>query len=180
LALSTIRHDRKVFQALQENNVFLRRHFFQEDEWDTITLGFLLFMDPSKHLREDATKQVIQTAINEGCYDKGKGGKFQLVAGLPFLYISGRWYPTQAYTVVCLQSHASNVDKLLKNTYRKTSHYVKFRLCTKNAQAFGKALQAQNQYLSSLCTIPIVGLSPEMMQDLKPKLLEVEGVSEVL
>jgi hypothetical protein len=143
-------------------------------------LGFILFMDPSKHLREDATKQVIQMAITEGCYDKGKGGKFQLVAGSPFLYISGRRYPTQAYTVVCLRSHASDVDSLLKNTYSKTSHYIKFRLCTKNAQAFGKALQAQNQYLSALRTIPIVGISPEMMQDLKPKILEFEGVSEVL
>jgi hypothetical protein len=180
LSLSIIRHDRKVFQALQENNVFLRRHFFQEDEWDTITLGFILFMDPSKHMREEATERVLQTALKEDCYKKGPGDKFQLVAGSPFLYVAGRRYPTQAYTVVCLRDHAGEVDELLKNTYRKTSHYVKFRLRTKNAQAFGKALQAQNQYLASLRTIPIVGIPTEMMYDLEAKILEVEGVTDVL
>jgi hypothetical protein len=69
---------------------------------------------------------------------------------------------------------------MLKNTYRQTSHYVKFRLRTKNAQAFGKALQAQNEYLSSLRTIPIVGVPISMMQQLEAKILTVEGISDVL
>jgi hypothetical protein len=30
LSLSTIRNDRHVFQALQENDVFMKRHYFQE------------------------------------------------------------------------------------------------------------------------------------------------------
>jgi hypothetical protein len=137
-------------------------------------------MDPSKHLREEATERVLQTALKEDCYKKGPGDKFQLVAGSPFLYVAGPRYPTQAYTVVCLRDHAGEVDELLKNTYRKTSHYVKFRLRTKNAQAFSKALQAQNQYLASLRTISIVGIPTEMMYDLEAKIREVEGVTDVL
>jgi hypothetical protein len=58
---------------------------------------------------------------------------------------------------------------MIENTYR-----------TKNTQTFGKALQAQNQYLSSLCTIPIVGVTVAMMHKLDSKILAVEGVSDVL
>jgi hypothetical protein len=53
-----------------------------------------------------------------------------------FLYIGGRRLPTKAYTVVCLQQHASTVDAMVKNVYQNTSHYVKFCLCHKNVQAF--------------------------------------------
>lgn len=180
LSLAIIRHDRRVLQALQENNVFLRRHFFQEDEWNTVNLGFILFLDPSKHLRDEAKERILNIAIDENCYERGKGDKFQLVAGTPFLYTAGRRYPTQAYTVVCLRENAGDVDTMMKNIFRKSSHYVKFRLRTQNAQAFGKALQAQNQYLASLRTIPIVGITNDMMQELEGKILEVEGVSEVL
>jgi hypothetical protein len=78
------------------------------------------------------------------------------------------------------RDHASDVDEMLKNTYRKTSHYVKFRLRNKNAQEFGRALQAQNHYLSTLRTIPIVGLTNKMMQDLEDKFLTVEGIGDIV
>jgi hypothetical protein len=180
LSLSTIRNDRHVFQALQENDVFMKRHYFQEDEWNTVSLGFMLFFDPSKHPRDDAKERVINIALEEGCYGEGKGDRFQLVRGTPFLYVGGKRYPTQAYTVVCLREHASDVDDMLKKAYRKTSHYVKFRLRNKNAQAFGQALQAQNHYLSTLRTIPIVGLTNEMMQELEDKFLTVEGIGDIV
>ena len=180
LPLSTIRNDRHVFQALQENDVFMKRHYFQEDEWNTVNLGFMLFFDPSKHPRDDAKERVLNVALEEDCYGTGKGDRFQLVRGTPYLYAGGRRFPTQAYTVVCLRDHASDVDDMLKNTYRKTSHYVKFRLRNRNAQAFGRALQAQNHYLSTLRTIPIVGLTNEMMQDLEDKFLTVEGIGDIV
>jgi hypothetical protein len=179
LSLSTIRNERHVLQALQENDVFMKRHYFQEDEWNTVNLGFMLYFDPSKHPRDDAKERVLNMALEEGCYGDGKGDKFQLVPGTPYLYVSGRRFPTQAYTVVCLREHASDVDTMLKDTYRKTSHYVKFRLRNKNAQAFGRALQAQNHYLATLRTIPIVGLSTEMMQDLEDKFLTIEGIGDI-
>jgi hypothetical protein len=150
LSLSTIRNDPHVFQALQENDVFMKSHYFQEDEWDTVNLGFMLFFDPSKHTRDDAKERIINNALEEDCYGDGKEDQFQLARGTPFLYVGGRRFPTQAYTVVCLRDNARDVDDMLKNAYRKTSHYVKFRLRNKNAQAFRRALQAQNYYLSTL------------------------------
>ncbi len=98
LSLSTIRNERHVLQALQENDVFMKRHYFQEDEWNTVNLGFMLYFDPSKHPRDDAKERVLNMALEEGCYGDGKGDKFQLVPGTPYLYVSGRRFPTQAYT----------------------------------------------------------------------------------
>jgi hypothetical protein len=174
-----LQNDRRLFRALQENNVFLRRHYFKEDEWNTINLGFLLFLDPSKHLRDDARQKVLLAALKGECEDEGDGTKFQLIAGTPFLYIAGRRLPTKAYTVVCLRQHASAVDNLLKTTYQHNHHYVKFCLRHKNIQAFGQAINAQNNYLAFLRTIPIVGISNYMMPDLKKTFLAIKGVTVV-
>ncbi len=180
LSLSTIKNDRHVFQALQENNVFLRRHYFLEDEWNTVNLGFILFMDTAKHLRDDARQKVLGLVPNEERHDVGEGDKFQLVAGTPFLHIGGRRIPTKAYTVVCLREHASVVDELLKKIYRKTCHYVKFRLLHKNKQAYYQALKAQNHYLSTLRTIPIVGITQDMMREMDEDILSIPGISDVV
>jgi hypothetical protein len=45
---------------------------------------------------------------------------------------------------------------------------------------FGQALNVQNHYLSTLRTIPIVGISQHMMQDIKAEFLAVNGVSEIV
>jgi hypothetical protein len=66
-----------------------------------VNLGFMLYMDPSKHLCKDASQRIINEAKSADCIGTGNGKKFQLVAGTPFLYIGGRRYPTKA----CLQSH---------------------------------------------------------------------------
>ena len=180
LSLSTLRNDRRLFRSLQENNVFLRRHYFREDEWNTVNLGFILFLDPSKHLRDEARQKVLTISQNTDEKNEGDGMKFQLVAGTPFMYLAGRRMPTKAYTVVCLRQHANDVDDMLKKAYRHNHHYVKFRLRHKNIQAFGQAIQAQNNYLSTLRTIPIVGISNYMMPDLEHRFRAIDGVSDVV
>jgi hypothetical protein len=181
IPLSHIRNERKTFQALQENNVFLRRHYFQEDEWNTVNLGFMLFLDPSKYLRDEAQQKVLNLAI-EGANGTplGDGAKFQLVAGTPFRYVRGKRLATKAFTVVCQRQYAGAVDTLLKTTYHDTCHYVKFRLRHKNGPAFSQAILAQNQYLSSLRTIPLVGISRPMMQELQHDIREIIGVADVV
>jgi hypothetical protein len=106
LSLSIIRHDQKIFQALQENNVFLGCNYFQEDKWNTVNLGFMLFLDPSKHHQDDARQMVLNMASQTDYGNAmGDGDKFQLVAGTRFLYIGGHRVHTKAYTVVCLRQH---------------------------------------------------------------------------
>ena len=101
-SLSHLRNDRRTFQSLQENNVFLRRHYFKEDEWNTVSLGFLLYFDPSKHLRDDAKHRILSLANDQDCDMHENGTRFKLVPGTPFLYVKGQCYPTKAYTVMCL------------------------------------------------------------------------------
>jgi hypothetical protein len=180
LLLSTIKNDRRVLQALQENNVFLGRHYFLEDEWNMVNLGFLLFLDPSKHLWEDARQKNFNLLPNNKRHKIGDGERFQLVAGSPFLHLGGRRIPTKAYTAVCLRHHASAIDDLLKRIYNKTCHYVKFCLLHKNKQAYYQALTAQNNYLSTIRMIPIIGISTQMMQSLDECFWMIHGVTDVV
>lgn len=118
-----------------------------------MNLGFLLFFDPSKHLQDDAREKVLNLLLNAECHELGEGEKFQLVTGSPYLHIGSRHIPTKAYTDVCLKD--AMVDELLKRIYPTTCHYVKFCLIDKNKQAYSQALGAQNNYLSTLRTMPI-------------------------
>ncbi len=179
LALATIRNDRKVFSTLQENDVYLRRHFFKEDEWDLVNLGFILEFDPSKYLRDDARKMVLELAKNEECLTQA-GERFQLVAGTPFTYLSGNKYTTKAYTIQCLRNDSRAVDEMLKKTYHSTCCYVKFRMQRSNKQAFAKAIQAMNQYLNTIRVIPVVGITRIMMQELGEKIHGIEGIFDVI
>jgi hypothetical protein len=56
----------------------MKRHHWAQDQWDTVTLGFLTEMDPGWHLVDEVRAQLIELAKTKECKTT-PGSRFKLI-----------------------------------------------------------------------------------------------------
>jgi hypothetical protein len=69
--------------------------------------------------------------------------------------MSGRRYPTQAYTVVCQQEHAHDVDEMLKNIFKRQAIVSSFACTTRMPKPLGKPYKPKTNTLHLFELFPL-------------------------
>ncbi len=70
--------------------------------------------------------------------------------------------------------------KLIKVAYKVSKDFIFYRMRYQVPETFLAAITAQNVFLSKSRVVPIEGIDADMMSELRPKLLQLIGVKEVL
>jgi hypothetical protein len=175
----TLKRDSQVWETLNRTGSYMKRHYWPEDKWDVATLGFIIEIDPSRHIGEEVREYVIGRSKREGCF-KESGCKFKLIPERFKLKHNGTLFTTYAFAVQCLRPDAKEVDTLLKSTFRDDGqNYVKMKLKKSLPKSYTNAMTMQNRYLAKVRTITIVGITRTMMKLLKPTLLMRPDVAYV-
>jgi hypothetical protein len=114
----TLKRDSQVWETLNRTGSYTKRHYWPEDKWDVATLGFIIEIDPSRHIGEEVCEYVIGRSKFAGCF-KESGCKFKLIPERFKLKHNGTLFTTYAlFAVQCLRPDAKEVDTLLKSTFR--------------------------------------------------------------
>ncbi len=168
-----------VWDILNRTGSYMKKHHWSVDEWDIITLGFLIEIDPSRHLSADVREYVIALSKRGGCLQEN-GCNFKLVPERFKTRNKNAHFTTYAYAVQCPRKDAKSVDAMMKNTFRNEGQmYVKLKLRKTAPASYSNAMTLQNRYLSHVRTITVVGITRSTMKYLKQSLLQNEEVNYV-
>jgi hypothetical protein len=161
----------EVWKVLNSTGSYMKRHQWNIDQWDIITLGFLIEIDPSRHLSEEVREYVVGLSKRAGCFTE-KGCNFRLIPERFKFNNKREPFTTYAYAIQCPRDAAKAVDELMKNTFRDDGQtYVKLKMKKSHPSSYSNAMTLQNRYLSHVRTITIVGITRTTMKILKHTLL---------
>jgi hypothetical protein len=117
----------------------MKRHYWAQDQWDIVTLGFLTEMDPGRHLVDEVRAQILELAKAKDC-ETTPGSRFKLVPQRFKVRYNGSHCSADAFGVQCMRIDAQSVDTMLKNTYRDTLGYVKNGMRKEKPRSYMNAL----------------------------------------
>ncbi len=178
VAFQTLKRDGAVLATLKKTGCYLKRHHWGQDKWDIVTLGFIMEMDPGRHLSDEVREQILEIAKAKDCVTT-PGSRFKLVAQSFKIKNKSAVCNANAYGVQCMRIDAQAVDAMFKQTYRETKSYVKNKLQKEDPTAFTNALRIQNKYMTNVKTIILVGITRIMMRELRPLLLSEPNIDHV-
>jgi hypothetical protein len=178
IGFQSLKRHSDVLNTLKKTNCYLKRHHWPEDKWDIVNLGFILQMDPGRHMAEEVREHMIELAKTKECVTVS-GSRFKLVAQRFKIKHNGKNTNADAYGVQCMRIDAQSVDTMMKTMHRDTLTYVKSKLRKDQPKAFVSALRVQNKYITNVKTIPLVGITRTTMTDIRPILLAEENIQYV-
>jgi hypothetical protein len=86
---------------------------------------------------------------------------------------------TQAYEVQCDRSNAKKVVSLLRETGKIKPYFITYRERQRNPELFLRAIRKQNEILATGWILKISGLNHQMMDKIKPSLIQKLGATDV-
>jgi hypothetical protein len=173
-----IKQESDVLRTLKKTGCYMKHHHWAQDQWDIVTLGFLIEMDPGRHLADEVCEQIIELAKAKEC-ETTPGSRFKLVPQHFKVCYNGSHCNANAYGVQCMRIDAQSTDNLMKNTYRDTLTEVKNCMHKEKPRSYMNALRLQNRYITNVKTIPIVGITKITMANIRPLLLGNEHIQHV-
>ena len=173
-----LKRESAVMATLKKTGCYLKKHLWGQDKWDIVTLGFMVELDPGRHMPDEVRQQVLDLAKAKECVTV-PSARFKLVAQRFKLRHNGSVCNADAYGVQCMRIDAQEVDRMMKKTYRVTKTYVKNRLRKESPQAYINALRMQNKYITNVKTVIIVGITRGMMAEIRPLLLAETNIDHV-
>ena len=178
VGFQSLKRQPAVLKTLKSTGCYMKRHHWGQDKWDIVTLGFILEIDPGRHMSDEVREQILDLANTKECLTI-PGSRFKLVAQRFKLKSGGSICNADAYGIQCMRIDAHLVDTLLKTTYRETNTYVKNKLRKENPKAYCNALRIQNRYMTTVKTIILMGISRMTMKELRPRLLAEPEIDQV-
>jgi hypothetical protein len=108
-----LKREPEVLRTLKSTGCYLKRHLWGLDKWDIVTLGFILELDPGRHLMEEVRDTIIGLSKAKDC-ETAPGSRFKLVAQRFKARHNGQVFNADAYGVQCMRIDAQSVDTMLK------------------------------------------------------------------
>ena len=167
-----------VLKTLKATGCYLKRHHWGPDKWDIVTLGFLIELDPGRHMADEVREQILELSKAKEC-NTPHGARFKLVAQRFKLKHNNNQCNADAFGVQCMRIDAQAVDKQLRETYKEANTYVKNKLRKENPRAYTNALRIQNKYMTKVKTVILVGITRNMMSEIRPLLLAHVNIDHV-
>ena len=178
VGFQALKRQGEVLKTLKATGSYLKRHHWGPDKWDIVTLGFLIELDPGRHMADEVREQILELAKAKECTTPS-GTRFKLVAQRFKLKHNNTQCNTDAFGIQCMRIDAHAVDKQLRETYKDTNTYVKNKLRKENPRAYMNALRLQNKYMTKVKTVILVGITRAMMTELRPLLLAELNIDHV-
>jgi hypothetical protein len=159
-----------VYEELRKQKAYVRTHVFGEKDREISHIGFIpgvsMLNVPREivkaeilsmlrmHHEEIPRFEVVQVGV-----DMGKGSK-----------TSER---TRAYEIQCLQRDASRLAKMMQSgVFREKPIYVPYHMKRSNPSIFKRAIKRQIKTLADQWVIKVQGLTDDMVDTIRDKILE--------
>ena len=158
-------------------STYMFPHPFPYEEWDTTTIGFLKQIHTIHH-----PKEVIHAHLYDLIAKQNKNPPpFQLIPQR--ISTTDKTASTKAYTVQCLKDDASSLIHLLTHgPFREEINqiFVPFKYKSKQPELFTRCIRQQNDMYRRTWIIKLEGLTPEIMESIRPDITNLMGVSTVV
>lgn len=172
--LSNLKREPTVLAFLKQSKTYLRAHFWKEDELAIKDIGFLVSYAPCKHSKSYVINDMVERADLLTDIAWTNVPQFKLIHATPRVKLSGRQKAlnTQAYSVQVLAKDAPKMNKMLRKIYEQDHLYIPYNMKRSSPQIVAKAIIHQNQLIADSYVIVIVGVSRDLMTQLKPTLFQ--------
>jgi hypothetical protein len=170
--IGTIKSESAIFQFLKKMNTYICAHYWKEDELDIKDIGFLLSYVPTKHSKEYVQNDIFERSELNSAIDWTSAPPFQLIHAQPKIKISGqqRTLRTHAYSVQVKSKDATKMSKFLRSIYDQEPLFMPYSMKKKLPKVVAQAILKQNQLIADLFVVIIIGVSREVMKELKDTL----------
>ena len=181
VSLQTIRHQEQISHLLRQYKCSMQHHPWTEDVTDVVSLGFLVHVDPVNHTKEYVSQTVLTKLKKENPTQLDKIPLFQVAMSSPSHWKEDNTrVSTKSYDIQVERQYAKTMIKLIKEAYKVSKDFIFYRMRYQVPETFLAAIKAQNVFLRKSRVVPIEGINADMMSELRPKLLQLIGVKEVL
>jgi hypothetical protein len=67
VSFQSLKRDGAVLATLKKTGSYLKRHHWGPDKWDIVTLGFIIEMDPGRHMADEVREQILELSTAKEC-----------------------------------------------------------------------------------------------------------------
>jgi hypothetical protein len=157
------KHD-DVITKLRQDRIFMTPHRFEQNQWDVISLGFLLGIHVVQFPMDAAKDHLLMLMKSSNPNPPG----FSLQPAK--VQLRGKATYTRAYEVVCPRTHGQDLYKLLTHgKFRDPEHriFIPYSLKRENSSTFQKMLKENNQMLSDSYVLKFQGIPKAGIADIE-------------
>ena len=181
-SVNEIRNDSTIYTFLNNNNIKINNHEWDETITRVANLGFFVNIDPGNYRRDQFENDFRNNIKRKSNVVNKQIPKYKCRYSSPFLYFdnSDRKISTKAYNLEVPQEKAKEMIKLIHTTFKNEPCFIFHRTRHVNKNVYANAIRAQNNYLSKSRTVQIKGVTPDAMFYLETKLRTIPGVAQTL
>jgi hypothetical protein len=181
VSLGEIRKHWSVSDLLKRVNTRMTKHLWNEQETRIAVLGFSINVDPTNFLKNDYEARMLSQIAEKNNKSKKSIPRFQCTFSSPFDLNTdtNTRISTKTYALECRQKDAQELKKMLEKTYLDGT-FMFFKVRHIKPELYRSAIRKQNAFLATSRTVPIQGISEEVMFSLENDLLQIAGVKEIL
>ena len=167
-----IKKNNNIFETIKQNHCYFQEHLWSIDEWDIVNVGFLSGISP-KHQSKKSVKHKLELIEKPQLQYHLHSTKLYRNHATPKHGI-----PT--YEIQCQRSDAEAVSTYIAHTSREYGQtFIKYKWKYTNPDVFANALNKQQEFLNDLRTIPVYGITADMMLEMQPELLKRKEILDV-
>lgn len=180
LSLRELRGNAELASIMQFYKMNLSNHDWTEDVVSTVSFGFFVNHDPTNEPKSSFETKIRNKIASTTKTSKNKIPNFKCTFTAPSIDHNGMKLRCKAFDIQCERQHSKDFHKLLTRTYASSADFMFFKArYHKDNTIFKKAIVAQNTYLGNLRTIPIQGISPDLMFYLENDILQAHGIAAI-
>jgi hypothetical protein len=181
VSLGEIRKHYSVSDLLKRVNTKMTKHLWLEQETRIATLGFSINVDPTNFLKNEYEAYMLGQISERTKKSKKSIPRFQCTFSSPYDINpdTNARISTKTYALECRQKDAQELKKLLEKTYLDGA-FMFFKVRHIKPELYRSAIRRQNAFLSTSRTVPLQGISEEIMFSLDNDLLQIAGVKHIL
>ena len=167
-----LKKQKDIFDCIKRNKCFLQEHAWTSKQWDIINVGFLSGVS-SKHQSKDSVKHKLDMIEKTKLH-------YNLHATLINSIHNGVKHSTYAYEIQCQRQHANEISNYIAHSSREYGHtFIKYKWKYTHPEVFVNAINKQNDFINSIRTIPIYGITNAAMSTMHDELLKKKEILEI-
>ena len=167
-----IKKNNVIFETVKQNNCYFQEHFWNINEWDIVNLGFLSGISP-KHQSKKSVKHKLELI-------EKPHPRYQLHTTKLYKNHDIPKHGIPTYEIQCLRSDMEKVSTYIGHTGREYGQaFIKYKWKYTNPDVFNNALNKQNELVNEIRTIPIYGITADMMSTMQPELMKRKEILDV-
>ena len=167
-----IKKNEQIFTSLKKYSCYMQKHLWPEKEWNIVTIGYLSGVSP-KHQAKDIVKQTFK-------HTKNTELKYELGAKNIQVDINGTNTTTLVYEVRCKDTDVEEVCNYITTTGQDLEiTLIKHKWKYTHHNVYVNGIRKQNDFIDKIRTVPIYGITNDVMNHLYSELTSKETILDV-